>query len=170
MAAAIDAAAGAGCIQLGRDATSLWTGELYPEFTGADDDDDRAFSEFTRRAAPYCLRIAGLYAALDGRALIGKDDLAAAGALVRYSLASARYVLGSAHRDPRMDRLTREITAAGQAGLTRTAISALFSRKLSGDVLDQLLDELLDSGWCEVIEAQTGGRAATVYRRPPSFA
>jgi len=54
-------------------------GDLYPEFTETDDD-DYAYSEFARRAAPYCLRIAGLHAALDGRALISKDHLAAAGA------------------------------------------------------------------------------------------
>ena len=165
LAAAIGRAAKVGAVQLGRDATDLWTGELYPEFAGADDDDDRAYSEFTRRAAPYCLRIGGLYAALDGRALIGKDDLAAAGALVRYSLASARYVLGSAHRDPRMDRLTRALTAAGEAGLTLTAISALFSRNLPAAVLAELLGELLASRSYEEIQAQTGGRAATLYRR-----
>jgi hypothetical protein len=165
LGAAIESAASIGCIQLGREATDLWAGDLYPEFTGADDDDDRAYSEFTRRAAPYCLRIAGLYAALDGRALIGKDDLAAAGALVRYSLASARYVLGSLHRDPRMDRLTRAVTEAGQAGLTRTQISALFGRNLPSAALDELLAELVASGGYEVIETPTGGRAATVYRR-----
>ena len=44
-------------------------------------------AEFTTRAAPYCLRIAGLYAVLDGRDMMSKDDLAAAAALVRYSLA-----------------------------------------------------------------------------------
>jgi hypothetical protein len=156
-------------IQLGKDATELWTGELYPEFTELDDDDNRAYSEFTRRAAPYCLRIAGLYAALDGRSLINKDDLAAAGALVRYSLASARYVLGDLHRDPRMDRLTRELTAAGETGLTRTEISGLFSRKLPSELLDELLKDLLDRDDYETAQLQTGGRTATVYRRA-SFA
>jgi hypothetical protein len=166
---AIDQAAKLTCLQLGKDAIDLWAGELYPDFTELDDDDNRAYSEFTRRAAPYCLRIGGLHAALDGRALISKDDLAAAGALVRYSLASAQYVLGDLHRDPRMDRLTREITAAGEVGLTRTEISGLFSRKLSSELLDELLGDLLDKDGYEALHVQTGGRAATVYRRT-SFA
>ena len=47
------------------EATALWCDELYDEFTAADDE-EQAWAEFMRRAAPYCLRIAGLYAVLDG--------------------------------------------------------------------------------------------------------
>jgi hypothetical protein len=155
-------------LQLDREATALWCDELYDEFTEADDE-EQAWAEFMRRAAPYCLRIAGLYAALDGRKLIGKADLTAAGALVRYSAASARYVLGGQLRDPRLDRLAREITAAGEAGLTRTEISGLFGRHLRGGLLDELLRALLDGGGYEVIRAETGGRPTETYRRT-SFA
>lgn len=115
---AIDTASAITSIQLGRAAISLWSDELYPEFADLDDEDDLAYSEFTRRAAPYCQRVAGLHAALDGRALIGKDDLTAASAQVRYSVASARYVLDGVRRNPREERLIRAINAAGQAGLT----------------------------------------------------
>ena len=166
---AIDAAGKITCIQLGGAAISLWTDELYPEFADLDDEDDLAWSEFTRRAAPYCLRIAGLSAALDGRALIGKDDLIAASAQIRYSVASARYVLDRLRRNPREDRLVRAIDAAGQAGLTRTDISGLFSRKLAAGALDELLARLTASGAYEVIRAGTGGRPAETYRRT-SFA
>jgi hypothetical protein len=169
LADAIDAASKVECIKLGHDAISLWTDELYPEFADLDDADDLAWSEFTRRAAPYCLRIAGLHVALDGRALIGKDDLIAASAQVRYSVASARFVLDGVRRDPREDRLMRAIDAAGQTGLTRTQISGLFSRKLPAGVLDELLAGLTASGEYEVIRAETGGRPVETYRRT-SFA
>ena len=165
LADAVDEASTVTCIQLGHAAISLWTDELYPEFADLDDGDDLAWSEFTRRAAPYCLRIAGLHAALDGRALIGKDDLIAASAQIRYSVASARYVLDGVHRDPREDRLVRAIDAAGQAGLTRTDISGLFSRKLAARVLDELLNRLMDGGSFEAIDVQSGGRPAKAYRR-----
>lgn len=155
-------------LQLDREATQLWCDELYDEFTEADDE-EAAWAEFMRRAAAYCLRIGGIYAVLDGRKLISKDDLAAAGALVRYSGMSARYVLGSQLRDPRMERLTRAITEAGEQGLTRTQISALYSRKLTSALLDELLDELVAVGGYEVIQVQTGGRSAAVYRKT-SFA
>jgi hypothetical protein len=151
-------------LQLDGEATALWCDELYDELT-APDDEDAAWAEFMRRAAPYCLRIAGLYAVLDGRRLIGKADLTAAGALVRYSAASARYVLATQPRDPRLARLTREITAAGETGLTRTQISALFGRNLPGAALGDLLDELTGSGSYEVIRTETSGRPVETYRR-----
>jgi hypothetical protein len=165
---AIDAAGAITRIQLDHAAIGLWTDELYPEFADLDDGEDLAWSEFTRRAAPYCLRIAGLSAALDGRAMIGKDDLIAASAQIRYSIASARYVLDGVHRDPRKERLVRAIDAAGQTGLTRTAISGLFSRKLAASALDELLTRLTDDGY-EVIRTETGGRPVETYRRT-SFA
>jgi len=164
----IDAASKARRLQLDGEATALWCDELYDEFTAADDE-EAAWAEFMRRAAPYCLRIGGLYAALDGRALIGKADLIAAGALVRYSTASARYVLGDQLRDPRLERLTREITAAGETGLTRTEISGLFDRHLPGAALTGMLAGLVDGGGYEVIEVQSGGRPAKAYRRRPLF-
>lgn len=160
----IEAAQSVGRIQLGGEATALWCEELYDEFTEADDE-EQAWAEFMRRAAPYCLRVAGLYAVLDARRVISKADLAAAGVLVRYSTASARYVLGGMHRDPRMERLAREVTAAGGAGLTRTQISALFGRNLRAGLLGELLDELLNGGGYEVIEVRSGGRPAQAYRR-----
>ena len=110
------------------EADKLWCGD-YTTNSPADIEDE-AWAEFTTRAAAYCQRIAALYAVLDGRTDMSKDDLAAAAALVRYSLASARYVLDGLHRDPRMDRLIRAIDGAGPAGLTRTEISALFGRHL----------------------------------------
>ncbi len=84
---------------------------------------------------------------------------------MRYSTASARFVLGNQPRDPRLARLAREITAAGEAGLTRTQISALFGRNLSAAALDELLDQLMNGGGYEGIEVQSGGRPAQAYRR-----
>lgn len=151
-----------GEIGMTSEADKLWCSELYDEFTP--DAEDEAWAEFTTRAAAYCQRIAALYAVLDGRQDMSKGDLAAAGALVRYSLASARYVLDGLHRDPRMDRLIRAIDAAA-AGLTRTEISALFGRNLPKTVLDELLADLLDGGGYEVARIETGGRPTEAYRK-----
>ncbi len=162
--ASIEAASAAGRIQFGGEATQLWSDELYPEMVAADDE-DQAHAEFTRRAAPYCLRISGLLAVLDGRRLIGKDDLHAAGALVRYAVASARYVLDRQARDPRLDRIRRAVDAAGDAGLSRSEISALFSRNLAKDILDELLGQLTDTGTYEETRLPTRGRPAERFRR-----
>lgn len=151
-------------IQLGREATQLWTGDLYDEFTEADDE-DRAEAEFTRRAAPYCLRVAGLMAALEGRSLIGKADLTASAALIRYSIASARFVLDRQARNPRLDRIRRAVDTSGPDGLSRTEISALFSRNLPKRELDELLDALTSGDEYEESQSATRGRPAQKYRR-----
>lgn len=92
-----------GRIHLGEHASRLRSADLYDEFTAADDE-DAAWTEFTRRSAPYCLRIAALHAALDGTAIIGASHLQAAAAMVRYSIGSAVFVLDKQMRDPRLDR------------------------------------------------------------------
>ncbi|WP_432051119.1 hypothetical protein [Verrucosispora sp. NA02020] len=153
-----------GALGLDAEATALWSDELYDELSESDDE-DAAWTEFARRAAPYCRRIAALYAVLDGRHLVGKADLAASAAVVRYAIETARYVLDGRRRDPRQDRLVRALDAAGDRGMTKTQISALFSRKLSADVLGELLAELTQSGNYELTKVPTGGRPTEVYRR-----
>ncbi len=148
-------------VQLGGDATRLWTVDLYDELT--ESDGERAEAEFTRRAAPYCLRVGGLLAVLDGRALMSLADLTAAAALIRYSIASARYVLDRQARDPRLDRIRRAIDAAGEAGLSRSAVSGLFSRNLTKEVLDELLAQLTAVGAYEEARQPTRGRPAETY-------
>jgi hypothetical protein len=160
----IRAARQCGRIELDGPARRLWERDIYPELTGADDDDE-ADAQFTRRAAPYCLRIAALLAALDHRSLMGKRDLIASAALVRYSITSARYVLDKQLRDPRLDRISRAIDGAGSKGITRTDISALFSRNVTKEVLDELLADLVSSGEYAITRRSTGGRPAEMYRR-----
>jgi hypothetical protein len=163
---AIGAASDLGRIHLGEHATRLWSADLYDEFTAADDE-DAAWTEFTRRAAPYCLRIAALHAALDGTAIIGPGHLQAAAAMVRYSIGSAVYVLDKQMRDPRLDRIRRAIDTAGHEGIGRTDISGLFSRNVTRQQLDELLATLTGTGQYEVFTASTGGRPAVRYRRTP---
>jgi hypothetical protein len=161
---AIGTASDLGRIHLGDQATRLWSADLYDEFTAADDE-DAAWTEFTRRAAPYCLRIAALHAALDGTAIIAASHLEAAAAMVRYSIGSAVYVLDKQMRDPRLDRIRRAIDSAGPEGIGRTDISGLFSRNVTKQQLDELLATLTATGQYEAITAATGGRPSVRYRR-----
>lgn len=151
-------------VGLDAEATALWEDEIYDDLTEADDE-DALWTEFARRAAPYCRRIAALYAVLDGRDKVGKADLVAASALVRYSMGTAKYVLDGRRRDPRADRLIRALDAAGDIGLNKTQISALFSRKLPEDVLNELLANLLSTGRYEEVSVPTAGRPAKKYRQ-----
>jgi hypothetical protein len=161
---AITGAKDLGAIGMEPAATALWTGDLYDEFTEADDE-DALWTEFARRAAPYCRRIAALYAVLDQRRFVCRADLVAAAALVRYAIGTARFVLDGRRRDPRADRITRALDGAGEGGLSRAHISALFSRNLSKSVLDELLAGLVETGHYEFLKIPTGGRPAEVYRR-----
>jgi hypothetical protein len=69
---------------------------LYVEF-GSDHGEKGSIAQFTARAAPNCLRIAAIHAALDHASKIGPEHLAAAAALVRYSIDSARSVFTNNH-------------------------------------------------------------------------
>lgn len=160
----LTAAKNVGPIGMDDGAARLWSAELYDELTEADDEDS-AWTEFARRAAPYTRRIAALYAVLDGRTMANRGDLLAATALVRYSIDTARYVLDGRRRDPRQDRLVRALDAAGDKGLTNAQISALFSRKLAAKIRAELLDDLVKTGDYEFVKIPTAGRPAEVYRR-----
>jgi hypothetical protein len=164
LARAMQAARTKGQLGMETAARRLWRDELYPEMSSADDEDE-VWTEFTRRAAPYCLRTAALYAALDDRQMMTAADLVAAAHLVRYSVSTAQYVLDHQSRNPRLDRIRRAVSSAGSDGLTRTAISALFSRNVDKAKLDQLLAELVAAGVYERFEVRTGGRPAEAYRR-----
>lgn len=159
---AISAARSISRITLDPDATALWSDALYDEFTEADDEDTPA-AEFTRRGAPYCLRIAGLHAALGARRTVNTTDLTAAAALVRYAIESAHYVLGDTTGNPRIDRIRRALADAGDDGLSRTDISALFGRNLPRTALDELLAQVTEDPAFTATSKSTGGRPSTRY-------
>lgn len=106
------------------------------------------------------LRIAALNAAIDGRHVITAEQLDAEGKLVAYSVASAQYVLDRQARDPRADRIRRALDGADPAGLSRSNISALFSRNLPAATLDELLETLTASGEYEPFQQAIRGRPA----------
>ncbi|MEU4803068.1 DUF3987 domain-containing protein [Actinosynnema sp. NPDC023587] len=163
--AAIERATRHGAVGLGQGARQLWEDHLYDEL-GCADDEEGAWSEFARRALPYCRRIAALYAVLDDRSEVDVGDLAAAAALVRYSIATAKFVLDRTLRNPRVDTLRRALDGVGEAGLSRGEVSALFGRNLAKQLLDRLLHEVMASGeYVEFRHSGERGRPSIRYRR-----
>ncbi|ONI85691.1 hypothetical protein ALI22I_28420 [Saccharothrix sp. ALI-22-I] len=147
------------------DASRLWDDELYEEL-GCADDEDGAWTEFARRALPYCRRIAALYAVLDDRSHVDVGDLQAAAGLVRYSIGTAKYVLDRTLCNPRVDTLRRALDGAGQTGLSRAEVSGLFGRNLAKQVLDELLHEVMATGeYVEFRHSGVRGRPSIRYRR-----
>ncbi|SDY25737.1 Protein of unknown function [Saccharopolyspora shandongensis] len=159
-------AAGSRLGQLGltRDAAALWQ-RLYVEFGGYSADDG-PIEQFLSRAAPNCLRVAGLHAALDGVELITVEHLAAAAAFVRYAVASARAVFSG--NDTTGPRLAAWIADAGPEGRTRKEVNAeFFQGKTKAADIDRYIQQLTEKG--EITEGERAradgksGRATRIY-------
>ena len=147
------------------DAAKLWREVVYPSLSEAPPADGPV-AQFTARATPYARRIAMVYALADGKAIVDAPHLTAAYHLVNYSRATAAFVLGgdSGTGDPRLDKVMAALDEAGPAGLTRSAVSALFSRNLSKDALADLLERLEALPGVERAERTGAGRTATIWR------
>lgn len=142
--------------------TELWR-KLYVEF-GSDHGDTPQVEQFISRAAPNCLRIAAIHAALDQANAIDAHHLVAAAALVRYSIASARTALTNASD---AGKLIGYLTAAGAEGRTRDQIrSECFHRNKTVAEVQPMLDQLVASDQVVVTKrppAGGKGRPAEVF-------
>ncbi|WP_308258507.1 DUF3987 domain-containing protein [Saccharothrix obliqua] len=157
LAARLDHAAHLGTLGF-TDAAHLAWRHLQVEFNGHLGGDGPV-EEFISRAAANCVRIAAIHAALDRTPLITPDHLQAAAALVRYSIDSARAVLGT---DADANQLAAFITAAGPQGRTRKDITTVHyggNAKRRGIDPAQLLDQLTQSGRVtRTLRPPAGGR------------
>ncbi|SNR87356.1 Protein of unknown function [Haloechinothrix alba] len=123
-------------------AADLWR-KLYVEF-GSDHGDTGPVEQFISRAAPTCLRIAAIHAALDTTSTIEPNHLHAAAALVRYSIASARAVFTDTHTPA---RLAAWIAEAGETGRTRKDITTgFFKGKTPAEDITAMLHQLIEAG------------------------
>jgi hypothetical protein len=117
----------------------------------------------TSRAEAQVIRLALLYALLDGSTIIRPAHLRAALAVWEYSEASARYIFGSAVGDPVADEIFRSLRTKSQ-GLTRTEVSALFKRNKDAQTISRALEVLENAGLARVEQRHTNGRPEEVWR------
>lgn len=113
----------------------------------------------TSRAEAQTLRLATVYALMDGTWFIEEEHLKAALALWDYCEASARYVFGNATGDPVADRIEAELEAEPD-GLTKTDLSHLFKRNKSSEEIERSLSLLERHGRIIKRTESTGGRPA----------
>ncbi len=115
------------------------------------------------RAEAQVMRLAALYAVLDGQALIESIHLSAACALWGYAEASTRYIFGDSTGDPHADTILRALRTQGT--LDDTSISALFSRNVSAARLAQAKALLTRAGLAHPVTESNegGGRHKTVW-------
>jgi len=118
----------------------------------------------TARAEAQTVRLAMLYALLDGKGEIDDVHLRAALALWEYSDASAAHIFGHALGDPVADDILRALHQAAAHGMTRTAIRDLFGRNRSGERIGAALALLMTKGRARVeVLRETGGRPVEIW-------
>ena len=116
----------------------------------------------TSRAEAQVMRIAAVYAAIDGAALISEAHLSAALGIWNYCEASAQYVFGDSLGDPVADGVLHVIRQAGE--VSQSDISHALGRHVPASKLERALTQLLKAGKVTRESKQTGGRPATVWR------
>ena len=126
------------------------------------------FGAVIGRAEAHVLRLSCLYALLDSERTIKSDHLRAALAVWKYAEDSALCIFGEATGDPVADAI---IAALGNNpdGLTRTALSEMFSRNLSKSRLDIALNSLQSQGRAHSVKREVnGGRPAEIWFYGPT--
>lgn len=145
-------------------ADEVWADELYGEFT-ADDEEDERVGQFVARAAPYCLRLAGLYCLLDGAGpRIDVTHLRAAAALVRFSMMTVRSLYNVPTTvKPAEDRLRTALVENGE--LSKSQLYRVLNGNYPMEELEQMLDNIGASS-TQVRHNSGRGRPRTVYWLP----
>lgn len=156
LSAAIDTGRQRDELRRDTDARSLW----YAVYHDLSEGGPGLAGAVTSRAEAQTMRLALLYALLDGATCIRREHLTAALALREYVEASARYVFGDSLGDPVADDILRALKNAPN-GLSRTDLRELFQRHQSSERVGQALALLLRHSRARMETlADTGGRPA----------
>lgn len=121
------------------------------------------YGAVTGRAEAQVIRLALIYALLDGKSTISKDHLRAALGIWDYADESARYIFGNATGDPVQDRILSALKSEPD-GLSRTDISRLFKGHQKSDRITRALDQLKILGRVEKEKVKSEGRDAEVWK------
>jgi hypothetical protein len=117
----------------------------------------------TSRAEAQTVRLALIYALLDGASNIDLPHIMAALAVWEYAEASAAHIFGASLGDPVADEILRALQQAGAQGMSRTAIRDYFGRHQSGDRVGAALALLVTKGRARVEHQKSGGRPVEVW-------
>ena len=128
------------CITMTEAATNMWA-KVYPKLSA---ERPGLLGAVTARAEAQALRLALIYALQANADHIDLPHLKAGLAVWEYCEASAKRIWGGATGDPVADEILAALKSAGDDGLTRTHLHALFSRHISADRLSVALTLLAD--------------------------
>jgi len=148
----------AGQIRFGPAARLAWW-DHYPRLSQPPDGPAAAMAA---RAEAHVVRLATLYALIDGQTTIHSAHLDAALALWDYATRSAAWALSPTSGDPLAEQIHAAL-AATPAGLTRTHIRDLFQRNQPTHAIDTALAALAHAGRAHRQRIHTGGRPADIW-------
>src|SRR5262249_42049094 len=114
------------------------------------------------RGEAQVVRLALIYALLDGAGLIDVPHLKAALAFWEYCECSAAFIFGDLLGDPVADEIARALQHAPE-GMSRTAIRDLFGRHRSADRIGAALALLTTKGRARSESRDTGGRPVELW-------
>ena len=137
------------------EARALWY-EVYGELS---EEKPGLFGAVIARAEPQVMRLACIYAVLDGSDRITKPHLEAALEVWRYAEDSARFIFGDKLGDPVADDILAALRDRPD-GMTWTDIRDLFGRNQKSGSYGRALQDLLGRGLVFKKDEDTGGRKA----------
>ena len=124
----------------------------------------------TARAEAHVIRLALIYALIDGDRQIRAAHLTAALALYDYAARSAAWALGDNSGDVLAEQIHAALAAAHPNGLTRNQLHDLTHRNRPAKDLERALHALTAAGRATSQQIQTAGRPAQLWTtaRAPS--
>ena len=160
----LTAAQHAGQLRFNEHARQLWRdayarlSQPAPGLTGA----------ISARAEAHVIRLALIYALIDGDRQIAPAHLQAALALQSYAARSAAWALGHSSGDPLAEQIHAALTAAHPDGLTRNQLHDLLHRNRPATELQHALHALAAAGRATSRQIQTAGRPAQQWTAAPA--
>ncbi len=147
-----------GQVRLDPQARQAWI-DVYPKLTTPA---PGLAGALTARAEAHTIRLALIYALLDGQPDIQPQHLDAALALGDYTTRSARWALGQATGDQLAEQIHAALTHHPD-GLTRTQLRDLFQRHQPAHRIEQALNALAHTSRANQTTITTTGRPAELW-------
>lgn len=133
--------------------------DLWAKLYLAEPDRDGIVGALTARSAAQRLRLAVIFAALDGALQIRPEHILAADACWRYAVASVEHIFGDLRADRKQDRLLRALRAAHPGGLTGTEQAAALGNTVEPGELDTIRREFEAKGLARTTTTKPTSRA-----------
>ena len=156
---AVEQARRVGELQFDEPAAALWV-RSYHELSA---DRPGLLGAMVARSEAHVLRLAMIYAALDGSGVICEPHLKAALAVWEYCERSAVFFFGDRMGDPIADTILEALRNQPD-GLTTTEIHGLFSRNAKASQIEAARGRLLQYGRIRIMREGTGGRPGERWR------